>query len=199
MIRMKTKIKFLVLIVIINTLTVSVFCQKLTSVINPTTNDSVIPLKRIHWLDLSFGPAVTYNPKGVELILGVSAGYCWTNSKDRLYKIKAAGHAGISFQRMVELNFMTAIRKRDGEHAMEFHYGLGVIGGVKATEIIPERPGLWDFELLDLTEYKYKNFIFLCIPLEYRFQWHRTALGFEANLNPYLPYVGVKYSVNFGR
>jgi hypothetical protein len=98
---------------------------------------------------------------------------------------------------------MTGKIKREGNYTMEFYYGIGVVAGSKRTGFFHENNDpstkFSFFGPLSIgTRYTRKDYVFVGIPLEYRVQWRVMGLGFDANLNPYLPYLGIKCNVKLG-
>jgi hypothetical protein len=123
-----------------------------------------------------------------------------------LIKIKAAAHQGYTLfeniaQYSNELNIMSGKIKTRNRYSTEFYYGIGIIEGRKRDGIISKSNGggdLFSGGGLPWTEYKEKNFISVGIPLEYKIQWRVFGLGIDGNLNPYLPYIGLKGYLKIG-
>lgn len=177
------------------------FCNKMLG------QDSSILHNRKLWIDFSFGPSITLNPDGLDLLLfGPTIDFTYIDRNYQLIKIKTSYHQGFAIfenfsQYTGEFDFMTGRIKTKSNHTTEFYYGLGLIAGRKRSEIISSSNGGNGggfFVNLPWTEYEKKDFIFIGIPFEYKIQWSIVGLGIDGNLNPYLPYFGTKLYIKIG-
>lgn len=145
------------------------------------------------WLDLSNGPSLA---PGELLVAGPGVSVAWISKNRHLVKIKCAAHVALGFlenfpQQNWESNIMTgAIWQRENT-TLEFHYGIGLIGGLmhgKEYYIGDGYSFVFDFT----SHYEKIKFFTVGVPLEFRVQWRVMGIGAEANLNYHMPYAGVK-------
>lgn len=150
------------------------------------------------WLDLSNGPSLTIRDP---FLVGPGISVAWLTKNDRLMKIKSSVHISpqifVNFAEQAwELNAMTGTIWPREKTTLEFHYGLGVIGGLLHGK--EKGSSSYGF-LIDLTtDYEKVEFITIGVPLEFRVQWRVFGLGADANLNLHTPYVGFKVFTRIG-
>ena len=163
--------------------------------------DTLMVEKSKWWLNVSLGQSFTVQTDRLDIFV-ISTGLAFThlNQNYRLIKVKTAyNHGFILFENFAqqtgELNFMTGKIKTISNRSRELYYGVGIITGIKRSGVIsyPSAGGYFPS-----TTYARKDFIFIGIPFEYKLQWKGFGIGFDGNLNPYLPYIGAKLFVRIG-
>lgn len=194
------------LLIIILFFPLSLFSQSERFINKVFGQDSTKVCNRKSWVDWSFGPSITLNPDGLYLyVFGPSLDFTCIDKNYRLIKVKSSYHQGFKIfenfhQNSGEISFMTGKINIVDNHSEEIYYGIGIIAGQKHSETISDGTGgAHGFSVsLPYTEYAKKNFIFICIPIEYKIQWRIIGLGIDGNLNPFLPYLGIKWFMKIG-
>lgn len=182
------------------------FSQENKSKFQLFKQDSVTVINNVRWLNISLGSGITYDPEGIDALVGFSLDYNWITKKYNYYKINVSVNSGIAifenFEQVIgEVNFMTGKIKKSNNRTIEFTYGLGMVFGNKRLSILSEsKGGTSGFSVfLPYTEYEKKKFISMGIPIELKSQWSRLGISVYGNINPYLPQIGGKLSVLIGK
>ena len=162
------------------------------------------------WFTFHGGPSIGTNKFGPFIhVLGPGIDFNWIDKDYHYLKIKASLHfeyylreigwTSDLFQKSFEINFMTGkLIKANHTDLHSLTYGIGIIGGVRRGKLIEEAASGGGIIGLGIPAiYSEDPFFFIAIPLEYKFQSNWFGFGLDANLNPYLPYLGAKLFIQF--
>lgn len=197
----------LIVIAILFTAIGNANAQKRSFIDNLTLQDTSMVENQRTWVSLGVGLPFASNPEGIDVLaLGGSLDFTHINENYRLWKYKVAAYSGISLfdnfaQTIGECNVMSGKIYARKNYTAEFYYGIGIIGGQKRSGIISSSSGGSRGFTVSLphTEYEKQMFLSPGIPLEFKNQWRVIGVGFDANLNLYLPYFGLKCFAKIGK
>ena len=169
-----------------------------------TKQDSSIVKNKKWWMSIGIGNAYSPVEYGGIINPDIAFDITYIDKNYRVYKFKTAKHIGLllfsnSTQYINEYNLMSGSIRKKNNHFIEFYYGIGIVNGVKHLyPIYNDSPG-FSFSLT--THYVDKVFLSIGIPFEYKFVFPSSkngsgiGIGFDANLNPYIPYFGINLSL----
>lgn len=159
------------------------------------------------WFTYSGGPSIGINKScPILLVWGPGIDLNWINKNYNYLKIKASAHIEVTVHTVknysFEFNFMTGkIKKANQTDVHTLTYGIGINCGLNRQVVLKDgsikgsETSFWS-GAEEGTTIK-SPFLFIGIPLEYKFQSNWFGLGVDANLNPYLPYFGTKLFIQF--
>ncbi len=173
-----------------------------------TKQDSSIVKNKKWWTSIGLGNAFSPVEYGGIFNPNIVFDITYIDKEYRLYKFKTAKHIGFrifsnSIQYVNEYSLMSGKIRKKNKHFIEFYYGIGIVNGVK--HLYPIQNDLPGFKFSLSTSYKDKAFLSIGIPFEYKFVFPSSkngfgfGIGFDANLNPHIPYIGMNLSLLMGK